>query len=88
MPQPGRRRIRQAGGAVGKKVAHKKPRLKLKISKGLDALRALPAGTLTEAEQTVLRRIQDIHRGIKPGTLKATDLINMKNIARKYRVSF
>tara|TARA_B100002003_G_C13762670_1_gene378816 strand:- start:204 stop:458 length:255 start_codon:yes stop_codon:yes gene_type:complete len=84
MPVPKRvAKTKAARTATGKK-----PRLKLQIAKGLDALKAVPSGIISDADQTILRRIQNIHRSVGSGTLKATDLANMKKIAAKHRVSF
>ena len=78
---------RTAKSKAAKTAARKRPRLELQIAKGLGALKAVPPGIISEADQTILRRIQNIHNGIGDGALKATDLTNIKRIAAKHRVS-
>jgi len=64
----------------------KKPRLGLRISRGLDILLELPEGTLSTREQSVLKRIQGIQRGIVGGNLGEADYANMKKIAGKLKI--
>jgi len=59
--------------------------LKLRVGKALDAFK--DTQFLAAGEQTILRRIQDIHAGAKPGRLTEADYINMKKIAKKYKIS-
>ena len=67
-------------------VAGKKPRLALQVAKWLDAFSGMPEGVLTASEQTILRRVQDIHTGAVHGRLTTLDLQNMQKIAKKYRL--
>ncbi len=65
---------------------HSRQRLDLRISIGLDAFLDLPEGALNLKEQTVLKRIQDIHSGKQGGRLTEVDYRNMKRIAAKHHV--
>lgn len=77
------RRIPRPKGLAKPKSATKpkKPRLDLRISKGLQLLKTIPEGELSMSEQNVLRRIESILTGTTSGTLKETDYTNMKKIA-------
>lgn len=66
----------------------KRPRLKLRIARGLEALGELPEGALTLPEQTILRRIDDIYRGTATGALNETDFQNLLRIAKRHRIRF
>ena len=81
MPTPGRRK------PIPKVRVTKKPRLDLRIAKGFDAIaERIPRGALSEANQNILRRIQDIHRKVMPGRLTEADYNNMKRIAKAFGI--
>ena len=80
MPDFQRRRVPGTAGRTNK------PRLGLRVSKGLEALYALPEGVLTMPEQDILRRIKNIHTGAVVGHLTSADLTNIKKIARRHKV--
>ncbi|MBN2067519.1 MAG: hypothetical protein JW744_03560 [Candidatus Diapherotrites archaeon] len=69
-----------------KRIGPARPRLGIRISRGLDVLRELPEGVLSETEQDILRRIQDVHTGAANGRLTEADYVNMKRIADKHNV--
>ncbi len=71
---------------LGKIARAKRQRLGLRISKGLELLRELPEGVLSEHEQNILRRIQDIHTGVVVGRLTEVDFENMRRIAEKHNM--
>jgi len=58
----------------------------LGIASALQKLRNLPEGALSAREQVILRRIDEIQRGILSGTLKKTDFVNIKKIADRLRI--
>jgi len=83
-----RRRIfRGAPPAGGGKA--KKPRLELRISRGLDALRGdIPEESFSLREKDVLRRIQEKLSGALTGgrRLNQADLLNLRKIARRFKI--
>ena len=67
----------------------KKPRIDIRIGQAFDIIRdVLNTEMLSDKEQTILKRIQDIHTGKKSGILRETDLKNMKNIAKRHGIRF
>lgn len=82
MKRPGKRYLAK----MARKMARKNPRIDLQIAKGLDALMQLPESVLSDPEQTILRRMQDIHRGVQIGRLTQADYNNMKRIAARHRI--
>ena len=67
-------------------IRRKKPRLGLMFAKGLQQLRELPEGALSDSEQTILKRMQDIHTGATAGRLTWADYVNLKRIAEKHGI--
>lgn len=64
----------------------KKTALRLRIAKGLDALRDVPEGSFNMNEKTVLSRIMDIHTGVVAGRLTRVDYLNLKRIAKRFGI--
>lgn len=80
MPKPMRKKNPRRMGKA------KVSRLGLRTAKGLQALRELPEGVLSDPEQTILRRIQDIHTGSAAGQLTNSDYLNMRKIAARHNI--
>jgi hypothetical protein len=66
------------------------PRLKLRISKAIDALvERVPEESFSVSDKEVLRRIKEKLSGAVGDTrLTEADYANMKKIAKKYRIQF
>ena len=72
----------------------RKPRLGLRISKGLDKLlefetsqpKATSESIFSMSEHSILKRIQDILLEKRGGSLTEVDYSNLKSIARKHNI--
>jgi len=84
---PGRRIV--AKKKAVKRTAGKKPRLGLRVSRGVDLLLELPEGSLSIREQSVLMRIKNVNAGVgqRMGQrLTEADYTNLKRIAAKHSI--
>lgn len=67
----------------------KKPRIGLRISKGIDLLLELPEGSLSIKEQSILKRIKNVNAGVGPKMgqkLTEVDYKNLKTIAENHSI--